>query len=238
MPSNYKNPPTFNGESYEEWKNELFIWQLMTDIDKKKQALAVTLSLNGNARKTALNCNKDELHQENGMDILISALDGLFLRETIDTAYEAYKNFDGFRKPEHMAISDYIIEFDQRYQKSTKYKMSLPDAELACKLLDNANLPNQQRQLVLTACASEELRYDKMKSAMKRIFGDVLNKQNAESQNANIVMTEQETALFTDQGKRHKPRRYFSKNSDRVVETNLPNKYGKRSRCRICLKQD
>ena len=112
MTSSYKNPP--------EWKNEIFIWQLMTDNDKK-QALAETLSLTGKARKAALNCNKDELHQENRMDTLISALDELFLQKTINTAYEAFKNFDGSWRPENMAISDYIIEFDQKYQK--KYEI-------------------------------------------------------------------------------------------------------------------
>jgi hypothetical protein len=43
--SNFKNPPMFGpGISYETWKNELEIWRRMTDVDEKKQALAVTLS--------------------------------------------------------------------------------------------------------------------------------------------------------------------------------------------------
>jgi len=103
------------------------------------------------------------------MKTLIQTLDKLFLQENIDSAYDAYKNFDGFRKPSDMNINDYIVEFYQRYQKSVKHKMTLPDAVLAFKLLDNANLGNHERQLALTA--STDLSYDKMKSAMKRIFG-------------------------------------------------------------------
>ena len=58
MASNsYKNPPKFDeSTSYETWKNEIEIWKLMTELPKKKQALAVSLSLGGTARQTALVC--------------------------------------------------------------------------------------------------------------------------------------------------------------------------------------
>ena len=68
-----------------------------------------------------------------------------------------------------MNINYDMAEVDKRYQKTGKPKMTLPDAVLAFKLLDNANLGNHERQLALTA--STDLSYDKMKSAMKRIFG-------------------------------------------------------------------
>ena len=168
MAAGYKNSPKFEEDCYERWKNELEIWQLVTDLEKKKQALAVTLSLTGKAREAALNIKAEDLNSDEGMKALIQTLDKLFLQETIDSAYDAYKNFDGFRKPGDMHINDYIVEFDQRYQKSVKHKMTLPDAVLAFKLLDNANLSNHERQLALTACT--DLSYDKMKSAMKRIF--------------------------------------------------------------------
>ena len=83
---------------------------------------------------------------------MIQTLDKLLLQEAIDSAYDAYKKFDGFRKLGDMNINDYIVEFDQRYQKTVEHKMALPDAVLAFKLLDNANLSNHERQLALTAC--------------------------------------------------------------------------------------
>ena len=41
--------------SYETWKNEVAVWQLVTELPDEKQALAVSLSLSGNARETAMN---------------------------------------------------------------------------------------------------------------------------------------------------------------------------------------
>lgn len=49
--------------------NEPQIWQIITDLDEKNKALAVTLSFNGKTREIAL--NMEDLNQENGMDTLI-----------------------------------------------------------------------------------------------------------------------------------------------------------------------
>ena len=48
--------------------------------------------------------------------------------------------------------------------------MTLPDAVLACKLSEGANLSQQERQLALTATSKME--YSGMKSALTRIFGE------------------------------------------------------------------
>ena len=55
------------------------------------------------------------------MKTLIQTLAKLFLQETIDSSYVAHKKFGGFRKCGDMNINDYILEFDQRYQKSVKH---------------------------------------------------------------------------------------------------------------------
>ena len=50
-PSGYKNPPVLSEtKSYQQWSKQLNIWQMITDIDKKKIALVVILSLSGKAR--------------------------------------------------------------------------------------------------------------------------------------------------------------------------------------------
>lgn len=99
------------------------------------------------------------------MEKLIAQLDKVFLRDDKDKAYEAYKNFDAFERTENMKISDYILEFDKRYNKAKKYEMALPEAILAFKIMDNAGLSSQEKQLALTACT--DLQYKSMKSALQ-----------------------------------------------------------------------
>jgi len=91
MAASYKNPPNFeDGTDYDKWKNEVEIWRLVTELPKKKQALAVTLTLTGKARETATQVNAEDLHKDDGMDTLIEALDSAFLKEAKDRAYEEF----------------------------------------------------------------------------------------------------------------------------------------------------
>ena len=72
------NPPIFKSDdSYESWKNEVSVWQLMTTLEKKKQALAITLSLTGQAKAKALEIDVTKLNSETGVDELLKALDEL-----------------------------------------------------------------------------------------------------------------------------------------------------------------
>ena len=50
------------------------------------------------------------------------------------------------------AMTNYLIDFEQRYNRMRKYDMVLPDAVLAFKLLDTACLDGREKQLALTAC--------------------------------------------------------------------------------------
>ena len=118
MATNFKNPPAFDPRSmtYEIWKNEISVWQLVTELKKEKQALAVSLTLSGNARDVAMDIPAADLAKEDGMKTLIDELDKAFKRDEKDKAYEAYKTFDTFVKTENMSMSDYIVEFDKRYK--------------------------------------------------------------------------------------------------------------------------
>uniref|UniRef100_A0AAV2KD24 Uncharacterized protein n=1 Tax=Knipowitschia caucasica TaxID=637954 RepID=A0AAV2KD24_KNICA len=62
MVCNYRVPPPFEeGKLYESWKNEVGIWARVTDLEKKKQALAVALSLSGRARETAMEIPRESV---------------------------------------------------------------------------------------------------------------------------------------------------------------------------------
>ena len=72
----FKNPPIFNQATmtYETWKNEIEVWKLVTDLKSDKQALAVSLSLTGNAREVAMEVAAADLAKEDGMKTLIWTL--------------------------------------------------------------------------------------------------------------------------------------------------------------------
>lgn len=201
--------------TYETWKNEIEVWKLVTDLKSDKQALAVSLNLTGNAREVAMEVAAADLAKEDGMKTLIENLDKVFLRDDKDKAYEAYKNFDTFSKSENMSMSEYIVEFDKRYNQSKKYEMTLPQAVLAFRLLDKANLTLSEKQLALTA--SSDIKYATMKSALLHIFGDGACANN----NGQSITIKQEPVYYTQQKKPMSSQR-------------STNPLNKRTKCAIC----
>ena len=149
------------------------MWQLVTDLDQKKQALAVTLCLSGRAREAALEIKAEELNTNDGMKILLTKLDSVFQKDSIDLAYVAYTLFEQCKRHESTSITDHIVEFERKYNQIKKYKMALPEPVLAFKLLDNAGLSQKERQLVLTATSTSD--FSSMKSALKRILEEALS---------------------------------------------------------------
>ena len=141
MASGFKNPPSFgDGETnYETWRNELEMWCLVTDVKIEKQALAVALSLHGQARAIALELDKTKLNAADGITFLLNALDPVFKKNEIDILYTQYSNFEKLQR-DGGKISDYIVEFERQYNLMKGKNMALPEAVLAFKLLDKAGL--------------------------------------------------------------------------------------------------
>ena len=118
------NPPVLDDSVvYETWRKEIELWQEVTDIDKKKQAVTIYFALRGKARDACIEISKSELLADDGVSKLIKKLDDLFLIDKNRRAFLAYQDFDKFRRPSAMSISDF-----------TEHGMSLPDAMLAFRL--------------------------------------------------------------------------------------------------------
>jgi hypothetical protein len=60
------------------------IWTQVTNLDEKKQALAMLLSLEGRARDTALEISVEDLNKDDGVGTLIRTLDSVCLKEEKD----------------------------------------------------------------------------------------------------------------------------------------------------------
>ena len=103
--------------------------------------------------------------------------------------------------------------------------MTMPDAVLAFKLLDNSNLSATERQLALTAAA--DLKFDTMKGALRRVF------DNPTNDTGNSI--EVQSAYYTSFKKKTNNTRYSAdKRLKSTSKLNPLNKFGKPSRYIIC----
>ena len=143
-----KAPPSRSKSvSYESWLKEIKIWQLITDIPVDKQGPAIFLSLEGKAREAVLELEVSDISGVSGVANVIKKLDSIFERDAIQVAYECYDQFERYRRPENMSMSEYINEFDRLHNKTEAHGSSMSENILAYCLLKLANLSQHHEEL-------------------------------------------------------------------------------------------
>ena len=164
--------PVLNNNNFEHWEHELELWQLVTDLDVKKQAPVIYLSLNERDRQACAVLTKEELNHENGVKALLDKIRELYAKEKNQAIYEAYENLETYRRESDMNIRDYINEFERLNNKiKTLKEAPLPDPLLAYRLLKNANLSEDKRNLARATLPA--FTYDNMKKQIKAIHEHV-----------------------------------------------------------------
>lgn len=174
--------PEFKAQHYERYRLELEAWREITDLEKKKQGIAIALTLpeddeTGIRDKVFDELKLEDLKKDNGFETLLAFLDGKLLKDDLSDSWEKFNNFESFKRDSELSITDYISKFDQKYNKIVKKGMKLPSEILAFKLLKQANLKHDEHLLVLTGMdytKREEL-YEQAKSSLKKFKGDQVN---------------------------------------------------------------
>lgn len=171
MAAKYAPPPVFDEKkSWVDYKKEIKIWQALTDLPAKKQGPSLYLSLQGKAREAALELDLEDLKKDTGVQTILDRLDKLYLQDTNQSAYLAYQKFETFKRPDNMPMKEFLIKFEQLYIKIKDHDMTLPDGVLAYRVLNSANL--NQEEMKLCRATISELKYDVMVKQLLRIYGD------------------------------------------------------------------
>ena len=100
------------------------------------------------AREAILNMGIEKLTEKTGVNNLMAELDKMYFKNESYWACEAYETFEIFVRSSGMSISDYVIKFEQLYYKAKSFYTEILDDLLAYRLLNSANLTNEQKQLV------------------------------------------------------------------------------------------
>ncbi|KAK4305735.1 hypothetical protein Pmani_022381 [Petrolisthes manimaculis] len=249
--------PAFGGDkNYDRWKQELKAWKFVTNIGKKKQAMAVALSFpEGSEVRSKIfeEVNIDKLMNDDGMNVLLQHLDKWYQKDEMSAAYEAWTRFVTFTKVNEDAMEKYILEFVKRNAVLEKYKVSIPKCILAFKLLDNAGLDIKDKQIVLTAVSfsEPEKMFDSMQQALKKFFGsqEVLSLDagsgNGKSETPAVVVktepvfsTEEVNVVNRGRGRggfrRSRGRGNIVNRTEKSVQQNSVDRYGNVRKCYVC----
>ena len=164
-----KNPPILDDlENYEQWKEDVLMWKEITDLSKNKQALAVHLTLKGQAKEIANQLATDEKKMDDGLNRLLGKLDEAFLKEPERRKFMAYQDFEECVRKDGISICDFMREFDTKYFKMKAKGMVLPDEVLAFRLVKNSRLTEVQRDQVMAS--TKPLSFKEVRATLKRMF--------------------------------------------------------------------
>ena len=170
-----KYPPVFDpdeDDDYVSWKNDVEVWKLYTNEDKKKLGLAIYLSLKGKARDAVRELKPQDLGNDDGYDIVIRKLDSVYLKDETTRAFCAFQEFHSYKRSSGENFSDFIVKWEHLYQKIVRFDMKLPEGVKAYFLLNAANMSPEYDKLARTTV--KELNYAEMKDKVMKIFGDPL----------------------------------------------------------------
>ena len=91
------SPVLVDEDGYGEWLNDVKLWQLFTDLDKKKQCPALYLTLTARARECVRELTPQVIGGDDGVKKIIEKLDKLFMKDQNTRAYLAFKEFYDYR---------------------------------------------------------------------------------------------------------------------------------------------
>jgi hypothetical protein len=100
------NPPSYGPKvkTYELYKQELLAWKEVTELDKKKQGVAIALSLPENdesrirKKKAFDQLDLEDLKKETGLNILIEFLDKHLAKDDLANSLEKFEDFEDFKR--------------------------------------------------------------------------------------------------------------------------------------------
>ena len=166
-----KTPPVLvHEDSYDEWKGDLAIWQLYTDLDKKKQGPAVYLMLSGRARECVRDLKIEDIGAIDGVKKITDKLDTLFEKDINTQTYLAFKEFYEYRRPSGVSITEFLVHYEYLYHKLAKYDNAIPEGVQAFFVLTAANISEENEKLARASCGL--MTYPNMKECIQKIFGD------------------------------------------------------------------
>lgn len=197
----YKVPPKFTENlSYETWVKEVKLWAICNSkVAKEELGPALVLSLEGRAREAALELDISVLNAADGLDKVIAQLDGLYLRDTNQLTYAAYSEFEKYKRPTDASINDFVSDFERKYNKVKAKKIELPDAVLAYRLLDSANLPPSKVELIMATLSS--LTYQEMLKQLRKLEDIALGSSEEGSSSSGVtVKSEPIDTFYTARG--------------------------------------
>lgn len=195
-----KPPDCWDELSYEEWKKEIEIWDIVTGMAKKQRgpAVAFTLPKGSTIRRQVFSeVTKEEMSSETGLKTLLEFMDGKLMRDEMEVMLEYYDKFKNCKRENDGDITAYIDDFDEKYNQLKRKGTVLPQEILSFELIGNAFITESQRLMVLSGVDYKQktTMYEQTKKALKKFLTNMGSEQHQAVKLEPTFLAENEEAL-------------------------------------------
>ena len=162
--------PVFSGkhEDFDTWKLQVEDWADLTG--STVPGIEIRFSLRGKALEVTKDISREELKSGNGKNIIMEALSKVFGRDKLMDKYFKVKSYLNLKRREEESIYDFIHRYEMTTNECNKVTGNDTGEIKAFHILECANITEKEKQLVLSACGTENLQYNKMVTALTRII--------------------------------------------------------------------
>ena len=165
--------PAFNGDKdkYEDWSVKVKHWAWLTRKTVEAQGLVILMGLEGKAFDAVKDLEDEVLRGASGADAVMKKLDEVYKKELVWSNYDKVVSYLKIERMKSEKIRDYLLRYEKLANDCKRVGGTLLDGEpKGIHLLEQANLTEGQKHLVISGCGREKLEYDTVKHVMKRIF--------------------------------------------------------------------
>ena len=256
--SNMNNggPPKLDrdGKGFNAWKKDTRLWCQITKVAEKNKATMIYLQgipEGTKARSIAHKIPEDKLQSNEGVKILLEALDKELLPEKPMRLFNANKMFKNTKRHANTRVHDFIIEFETARYVAELEGITFDDTLLGLNLLDQCQLPEDKQQLVISGLT--EINYENVKCKLQSIFFNEQEQSNNKEYSENpTLFSDYPEVLYSNnyrgrgggvRGPRNRGRGRFaggakhfgrSERQQHYRKMNPSDKDGKITRCNIC----
>ena len=215
-------------KSYADWCKKIKIWAKITSVSPLNQGGAILMTLDGEAEDKVLELDEDKILCENGITNIITQLDQIYKKNSTVEKFEALDNFETYRRPSDTAMSEFLIEFDKRKNKTQSLGTEISDDLLAYRLIKAANLSDSDERVVK---ATVQLNYTEVRDKLRSIFGESSGPSKTIDIKKEDVFLSNDT-MFQRSSNRYGKGKYSKKKPDTIL--NPLDESGNHTVCVIC----
>ena len=176
--------PKFSGiqSEYKGWKGQVEDWLEVCGEEVKYPGIEIRMSLRGKALEVTEGIEREKLKGEDGPKVILEKLDEVFQKDTLMENYSKMKTYFKIEREASEKMRDFLIRYEKAESECRKAvgKSIFEGEAKGFHVIEQANLTENQKQMVLAACGQGKLEYNKVSQVMKRIFEGLGNKEENE----------------------------------------------------------